>query len=875
MNKKILSLVLALVMVLGTFTSVFAAETKTEAKEEKATEKVEKIVGKENKIQYIIDKKFVEGYEDGDYGFDKNIKRSEITKLLVFANGNKELAEKLQGSMKLYSDVETSHWANGVITVGTTVPAEANGQAMLQGYPDKSFKPENDVTYAELAKMLVVLVKEDLTADMVTMANKNWASQWMTWAAQLGILDDVTVADSNKAANRADAFTMVYNALYKMANFKRVPANDKVGVLSSLKNNELVLNQDKDQTYKLTDKTVLVNTLEKNVSNVIKVENITNAEYYYGSLVRIMTNDKNEVTHILELGNPKEMALNAPANDPVKNKRWEGVADYTVETGFTDIDTLKNVGDVNYLEGYVQFDFNSSKTSVDKVKFMHRGKLVQALDVNDDTKVYVANPANNIMKEVEDITEALRLVGFQNYQAGYSVPNVYAGFDSDSHKSAIKGFDTSDENAKVIVFNVVSKSVDGDLYRVVNESNYNGKATLENTDGKLMDKDFFDNIANFPYNYGDKWDVVEVNTAANGYDSISTEIDHSDKVEFPVVEVMKIYNDGKELELRDVNNYKTVVDTRDADIFNAKQFKDLEVGAKVQFATTDKSTKIDILSILPESTKVEGSMRNVIKSIYGDTVVAKLLEVNTNANGNFATITVDSYNSIFNQEDNMGRAFYYITTDKVAELRKHIGHEIVFDVNTDMGGFFGKAFADNFRMNDGSETPIIFTDNVQAIRDLVEKANNEYNPDKVTVANLEEAKADVEKIEKAIDELTIAEESELEQVYLDKLDEVKAQFADVQQIIDDAKAIKDEIATLKTVDQINALTVQADLDSAAADLNTAIGNYNSASDEVKAELTTEKALLQDMIDAIKARDNVVDNENDVPAITELAELTNN
>ena len=81
MNKKIISLVLALVMVLGTFTSVFAETAKKEeAKKPAASEKVEKIVGKDNKIQYVIDKKLVEGYEDGSYGLDKNIKRSETSR---------------------------------------------------------------------------------------------------------------------------------------------------------------------------------------------------------------------------------------------------------------------------------------------------------------------------------------------------------------------------------------------------------------------------------------------------------------------------------------------------------------------------------------------------------------------------------------------------------------------------------------------------------------------------------------------------------------------------------------------------------------------------------------------------------------------------
>ena len=310
MNKKIISLVLALVMVLGTFTSVFAAEPtkKDEAKKPEASEKVEKIVGKDNKIQYIIDKKLVEGYEDGSYGLDKNIKRSEITRLLVLANGNEDIAKKLQGAMKIYSDVDTKHWANGVISVGTTVPSDANGIAMLAGYPDGSFKPENDVTYAELAKMLVVLAKKDLTADMVK--NAVWATSWMTWAAQLGILDDVDYKDSNKAANRADAFTMIYNALYKMQEFKRVPANETRGIISNFSKDVLTLNQDSKMEYKITDATVFVTGMNATRQQVqqIRFLDLKVRDYYLGSLVRVLTNDKNEVTHIIELGNPAELA---------------------------------------------------------------------------------------------------------------------------------------------------------------------------------------------------------------------------------------------------------------------------------------------------------------------------------------------------------------------------------------------------------------------------------------------------------------------------------------------------------------------------------------------------------------------------------------
>lgn len=634
MNKKIISLVLALVMVLGTFSSVFAETTKkAEAKKAEAGEKVEKVVGKDNKIQYVIDKKLVEGYEDGNYGLDKNIKRSEITRLLVLANGNEELAKQLQGSMKIYSDVDAKHWANGVISVGTTVPSDANGIAMLAGYPDGSFKPENDVTYAELAKMLVVLVKEDLTADMVK--NAKWATSWMTWAAQLGILDDVNVVDSNKAANRADAFTMVYNALYAMKEFKRVPANETRGIVSNLTNSKLTLNQDSEKEYTITGDTVIVDGINVR-KQIVKVNSLNNLDLYKGSLVRILVNDKNEVTHIIELGNPEVLARTDKENQllDTDNHIWEGVADATVETNYyKDIESLKDLDQKKVDGAYATVTLNGSKTKADYIKF-HKanGNELANLKVNDKTEIYVANPYNNIMKEVKDINEALSLIGFHNYGKDYKIPNVYAGFDTDDHKSAVKSFDSERSTAKVIVFNVVSKDNDGDRYRVINSSSSKFSSTLEDTDGKLYDRDNVLNKANFPLNYGDLLDVIETRG-----DVIDRLLDHSDEKAFPVVKVAQIF-DNDEIQVEDRFGNETLLYVGDADIFNAKQYKDLAKGDYLQFTANNKDARdIEIVSILDDTKDTRdlfdksGSVLNVVQGIEANTVVGTVTKVNNAA----------------------------------------------------------------------------------------------------------------------------------------------------------------------------------------------------------------------------------------------------
>lgn len=843
MNKKIISLVLALVMVLGTFTSVFAEPTKkAEAKKAEAGEKVEKVVGKDNKIQYVIDKKLVEGYEDGNYGLDKNIKRSEITRLLVLANGNEELAKQLQGSMKIYSDVDTKHWANGVITVGTTVPSDANGIAMLAGYPDGSFKPENDVTYAELAKMLVVLAKEDLTADMVK--NAKWASSWMTWAAELGILNDVTVVDSNKAANRADAFTMVYNALYRMKEFKRVPANETRGIVSNLTNSKLTLNQDSEKEYTITGDTVIVDGINAR-KQIVKVNSLNNLDLYKGSLVRILTNDKNEVTHIIELGNPKVLARTDEKNQllDTDNHIWEGVADATAETTNYDFDkaSLKEIAQKDINGAYATVKLNSSNTKADYIKFHEaNGKVFADLKVNDKTEIYVANPYNNIMKEVKDINEALSLIGFHHYGETFKIPNVYAGFDTDDHKSAVKSFDSERSTAKVIVFNIVSKDNDGDRYRVINSSSSKFSTTLEDTDGKLYDRDNVLNKANFPLNYGDLLDVIETRG-----DVIDRLLDHSDEKAFPVVRVVRTF-DNDEIQVEDRFGNETLLYVGDADIFNAKQYKDLEKGDYLQFTANNKDARdIEIVSILDDTKDTRdlfdksGSVLNVVQGIEDHTVVGIIKWVGENQ----VEIKIESDN--WDAGLNHTTRTYKVDRELADALKAYVGKEVKFKAEN--REFDKGVRAYDFMLNDGKDVLIAPKAN-KNLTDL-EKAMNKYYESGLLSGDLEAAKKAIDEVEDATYNERKAAKEELQKYADEKVApaqkatkdfdsktvtteaEVKAakeEAAKAQKLVDALKDSKGKDALQARIDRLNKKIKAAEENLAADEKQKAYDNYADA-----------------------------------------------
>lgn len=866
MNKKVISLVLALVMVLGTFTSVFATgkteepakkdakveETKKEAP--KAGEKVEKIVGKDNKIQYIVDKKFVKGYEDGSMGYDKNITRAEITRLLVLANGNEELANSLQGAMKLYTDVDTKHWANGVISVGTTRPSDANKIAMLAGYPDKSFKPDQNVTYAELAKMLVVLVKKDLTEDMVK--NAKWATSWLLWAKELGILEDVKIEDSNAFATRADAFTMVYNALFAMKEFKQVPNNEVRGILSDLNNNKLQLNQDTSKEYKITEKTVFVNSLEKR-SNVVLVRLMQNQNYYLGSLVRVLVNDKNEVTHILVLGDPEQLAVNSLEGTKAPNDVWKGVAENTAETyNYKAIGTLKDK-DTRDLKSYVTIAFNSDKTSAKTIKFHFSNNTGIDLAIKDSTEVYVANPYNNIMKKVSGINEALSLIGFQNYN-GYRIPNVYAGYDNSSLNPTYGELrvGTEKHTAKVIVFNVVSKEQGGDLYRVINTTRSNYITTVENTDGKRFERDNAMNTFGFPFNYdGDLYDVIEVLGWRSNQEA-TIKIDHSDVVKYPVVKV--VYANDDELRIVDRYNDYTTLDIRDADIFT--KLNKLENGSVIQFRVenhkTDKANNVaEIISILPKDTALEGSIKGVLPMVNAKQRVGKIIEVRP-VDGLYSNVVIDVERDLLDADAMSGPQLFRVNKAVADKLAAYAGKADMFAFKVDyVYTDKGIQTAYDFRFNAGNKEVVPGTADVKIadVKRLVTDADAKYNPNKVTEQNLKEAKAAVAYIDEQIGKLMLDEKTDF--------DAAKAPYGTA------LKAIKDQISVLDVKAKIALIDVEADKLPKVADIklyteqnqvNEAAKAFNAVADEFNKLSAAEKATAEGV--ALKAKLNAISTE---------------
>lgn len=161
-------------------------------------------------VNFLKEKGIIDGYPDGSLGLEKNLKRSEITKILVYSLGNKNKAIELQGKEIPFSDVGKDYWANGVISYAK------NNMNLISGYPDGTFKGEKNITNAELLKILVCH-KKNLNKTAIN--NAKWPYDWIKWAEEENICGKNI--NPNSFALRKDAFQYLYNTIYSNSeNYK-------------------------------------------------------------------------------------------------------------------------------------------------------------------------------------------------------------------------------------------------------------------------------------------------------------------------------------------------------------------------------------------------------------------------------------------------------------------------------------------------------------------------------------------------------------------------------------------------------------------------------------------------------------------------------
>lgn len=199
--RKGLIFVLVLVLVLSGFSTAFAADTTITDVRDTVYEKA---------VTELIKKGVIAGYPDGTFRPGDTISRAEAC-VIAAASMNPSDQDLAGAAGKGFPDLSGYEWAIKYINYGAA-------KGFISGYPDGTFRPGDQVTYNEMAAMLVRALGYQ-TADL----SGTWPTNFISKAEELGILSGIKYI-GNAPAPRGDVALMDYSVVDKIAEINAKPA---------------------------------------------------------------------------------------------------------------------------------------------------------------------------------------------------------------------------------------------------------------------------------------------------------------------------------------------------------------------------------------------------------------------------------------------------------------------------------------------------------------------------------------------------------------------------------------------------------------------------------------------------------------------------
>lgn len=165
-------------------------------------------------INDLANNKIINGYEDNTFRPSAKITRAEFTKMIATALNLEET------STQDFNDVSSNYWAAKFIN-------SVYAKGLVEGYEDGSFKPEKNITYGEIATILVRAMEKEQTA---LDTNLTWPDNYFTTAQNLGLFEGWATNDllAESDATRENTALMIWNVLNPKDTTDTQTPTDKV-----------------------------------------------------------------------------------------------------------------------------------------------------------------------------------------------------------------------------------------------------------------------------------------------------------------------------------------------------------------------------------------------------------------------------------------------------------------------------------------------------------------------------------------------------------------------------------------------------------------------------------------------------------------------
>lgn len=357
--KKVLSFVLVLTLVLGSFSMVFAADAKTVGSQ------LSDIAGNTNEDAIIAncDLGIITGYTDGTYKPSQAVNRAEFAAMITRMLGVPDSA--LAGYAKTsFTDMAGYGWANSYIGF-----CEAKG--IVTGYGNGTFGPGNTITVNEAITMVARAIGyTNNSSELVG----SWPSNYVSLGKRLGLYDDVSATN---VIDRASAAQVIYNALTCTVVAVNADGETKDAYV------------DKDTKLAKTVIEVYLDctpTGEIVYTKKLADSSVINTMEYVGAYVKAFLNDDDDVIAIAEV---KSVFLTGD---------W------------TEADEEFEVGDVTYTLKTTNINYKDSENKTQPTLYFLNGTSrdehsTTAAFATDGSYTIAAKISGKTIKEVYSITE--------------------------------------------------------------------------------------------------------------------------------------------------------------------------------------------------------------------------------------------------------------------------------------------------------------------------------------------------------------------------------------------------------------------------------------------------------------------------------------
>lgn len=210
--KKLFFLLIVLNIIISLFSDVSASSALDKSNQSDFSDVLESHKYYEA-IKYVRSEGIVEGYVDGTYKPVQNINRAEFTKIVIESLYDKS---EILSSDKCFIDIK-DEWFKIYVCF-------AKQQGIINGYPDGTFKPANNVNLAEALKIIFEARKIQIDA----VSGEMWYQKYINLAKGLDIFKTVN-PNPTQLVNRGEMAEIIYKIAEFFANQKNPMDNAPPG----------------------------------------------------------------------------------------------------------------------------------------------------------------------------------------------------------------------------------------------------------------------------------------------------------------------------------------------------------------------------------------------------------------------------------------------------------------------------------------------------------------------------------------------------------------------------------------------------------------------------------------------------------------------